>query len=610
MKADKKKTKAEASETKPKSKTGDKTKGKRKTEDESAKPKKKTKGDDVASDGIRAAKSSEVKLLPSPAPKSTAKVAASTKVRTDSQGIARAKPTAKPAVSSAKAAGTQESVFRSSTKIASEGAFKATKAGTPQSTQGKAGAGQGMVKTKNAASTSQRSSVASKPTPKPRPQVESKITEDGTDATDDVADTTTAKVQDKPRLKVKPTSAAKARQEYAESEEDAKDIANSGDESKGESKTNSLVQVRRTDEQDVPPKDGHKIKKSTLIIAAACVAVLFVGFCMLNFAPKKSGFPGGPGGPGFGGEMAEVTVRTMTAQVATLHDYVETNGEIECESSVDCYPDIGGKVARVYVSLGDRVWKGRALAEVDPNEPGTYFINSVVYAPIGGMITSTPKEVGTTVTTTSSITTIGDVSRLQIRAKVPERYVAFLKIGLKADIILEAYPEETFTAAVTKVSPVVDPDSRTKEILLRFDQSDPRINAGMFAKITLFTADYEGEITIPSNAVVEKTGGKQNVFVLAPGGSSVLLREVETGKSVDTMIQIISGLNEGERVVTEGMTSLSDGAPVRDITDGLGQPALFTQGSGGDAAVPQGATPGTGTPPPGGAPGGAMGAAR
>ena len=593
MKADKKKAKAEADETKPKSKTGDKTKGKRKADDAPS-TKKKAK---------KSTPDSEVKLLPSPESKSTARVAASGKVSADSQGIARTKPTAKPTISSAKTAGTQERVSRSSTKVASEGAFKATKAGTPQSTQDKAVAGQGMVKTKSAASTSQRGSVASKATAKPRLQAESRITEDGDDITDEVAGTAATKVQDKPRLKVKPTSAAKARQEYAESEEDTKDKANSGDESKAEGKTNSLVQVKHTDEQDVPSKDGHKIKKSTFIIGAACVAVLFVGFCMLNFAPKKSGFPGGPGGPGFGGEATQVTVRSTTAQVGTLHDYVETNGEIECESSVDCYPDIGGKVARVYVSLGDRVWKGRALAEVDPNEPGTYYVNSVVYAPIGGMITSTPKEVGTTVTTTSSITTIGDVSRLQIRAKVPERYVSFLKIGLKANIILEAYPDETFTAAITKVSPVVDPDSRTKEILLRFDQSDPRINAGMFAKITLFTADYEGEIVVPSNTIVEKTGGKQNVFVLAPGGGSVSLREVETGKSVDTMIQILSGLNEGERVITEGMTSLSDGAPVRDITAGLGQSTSFAQApSGGAADTPPSGAPGAGGPPPGGAP--------
>ena len=605
MKADKKKAKAEADETKPKSKSASKGKDKRKASD--------------APSGKKKAKKStpdtELKLLPEP------KAKASGKVRATSQESVRAKPAAKSALATAKAEGTQQGAARvSPSRTASRGSpatsAKPTAAGgAAQSAQRKVAATQGAGKA--SARVASGAQQGERRVPKSTPKTAQGQTEH-TVATEDSEDESEAfkesrvRAGDKSRLRVKSASAAKARQAYAERDEDdewedeAQDSEDEEAQEAGDVKERGLVQFRRTDEADSPAKADPKVKKSTLIIGAACVAVLFVGFCMMNFAPKKGGPPGGPGGPGFGGEATEVTVRSTTAQVATLHDYVETNGEIECESSVECYPDIGGKIAKVFVALGDRVWKGTALAEVDPNEPGTYFINSVVYAPISGMVTATPKEVGTTVTTTTSITTIGNVSRLQIRAKVPERYVAFLKVGLKADIILEAYPDETFTATVRKVSPVVDADSRTKEILLRFDQSDPRINAGMFAKLTLFTADYEGEIVVPSNAIVEKTGGKQNVFVLAPGGGSVSLREVETGKSVDTMVQIISGLNEGERVITEGMTSLSDGAAVRDITAGLQQSTSFAQAPTGTAAgTPATGAPGAGGPPPDGARGAA-----
>ena len=625
MKADKKKAKAEAKEGRPKSKNGDKAKDNRKASEDGSSGKKKAKKN---SDG--SFDSDEVKLLPSPEPKAKA----SGKARLEVRGNTRAKPAAKAALSSARAGGAQEgssrgSSSRATAKVASgtSGAASATSAkatkagGTAQNAQRKVSATQGASKTsaRAASGAAQGSRVAPKST-SARAQGQTQRRAATGEIEDDEARAQPQLRSDRTRLRVKSTSAAKARQEYAESDEEdeweeddddwQEDEEGSDDEEAeeaGEVKERGLVQFRRA-RDDAPDKAEPKVKKSTLIIGAACLALLLVGFCMMNFAPKKGGFPGGPG---FGGEATEVTVRSTTAQVATLHDYVETNGEIECESSVECYPDIGGKIAKVFVALGDRVWKGTALAEVDPNEPGTYFINSVVYAPISGMVTATPKEVGTTVTTTTSITTIGNVTRLQIRAKVPERYVAFLKVGLKANIILEAYPEETFTATVTKVSPVVDSDSRTKEILLRFDQSDPRINAGMFAKLTLFTADYEGEIVVPSNTIVEKTGGKQNVFVLAPGGGSVSLREVETGKSVDTMIQILSGLNEGERVITEGMTSLSDGAPVRDITVGLGQSALFAESASAFQAgsEPQGGSA-AGGPPPNGAPRGARGAAR
>ncbi len=328
-----------------------------------------------------------------------------------------------------------------------------------------------------------------------------------------------------------------------------------------------------------------KLKKFPIIIIVLCILLLFVTFCFVKFAPKRGGFPGGrrPGGT----KDAEMTVRTSIAEVQTLHDYVDTNGEIECESSVDCFPDIGGKIAKVFVALGDRVKKGDVLATVDPSEPGLYYENSSVLSPISGTVTSTPKDIGTTVTTSSSITTVGDVSNLQIRSKVPERYVAFLTPGLKAQIVLEAYPEETFGATVKKVSPVLDPESRTKEILLFFDEADNRINAGMFAKLTLFTVDYTDEVVVPSNAAVEKNG-KKYCFVLSDDGHTVEQREVRLGKTVDYSTQILSGVKPGERIVVEGMTTLSDGVPVKDISLGkmqereqVGQNALEGDAKGG-----------------------------
>ncbi len=276
------------------------------------------------------------------------------------------------------------------------------------------------------------------------------------------------------------------------------------------------------------------------------------------------GFPGGNGASGFGGENASaVSVRTIIAQKQDLQDYVVTNGEIECESSVDCYADIGGKIAKIYASLGDSVRKGDPIAEVDPSEPGSYYINSVVYAPISGTITSTPKEIGTTISTSSAITTIGDVNNLQIRASVPERYVSYLKNGLKAQIILEAYPQEIFEATVTKVSPVLDSSSRTKEIILLFDKVDNRINAGMFAKLTLFTVKYTGKVVIPENAIVEKSN-KKYVYVVNQDGKSVSLREIQLANSVDSYVQI-SGVEENEIIVIEGMTSITEGSLIRIV---------------------------------------------
>ena len=309
------------------------------------------------------------------------------------------------------------------------------------------------------------------------------------------------------------------------------------------------------------------------------VAVIFV-FCALLIAGSvyyvfffskksgagKGGFPGGFGGFG-GGAQNVVSVKTMKASPITLHDYVITNGEISPQTSVDVFPNIGGKIVQVNVSLGSLVRKGETLALVDPSTPGVYYAKSPVTAPISGTITSSPLRQGTTVTGNTPITTIGDVANLQGTASVPERYVASLKTGLNADIVLEAYPDEIFTATVTKVSPVLDAKSRTKEVILNFDTSDSRVQAGMFARVKLWTEDYEGEFAVPSDSIIEN-GVEKYVFIIKSDNTAEK-RIVTTGKSVDDFTQILTGLKEGETVVTEGMRVLSNGAQTKDITSGI-----------------------------------------
>lgn len=309
------------------------------------------------------------------------------------------------------------------------------------------------------------------------------------------------------------------------------------------------------------------INKKSFGIVAGCVVLVLATGIYVKKAPKKKGMgPGGFGGKGgFGPVETVVSVKTRPAAVTVLHDFVNTNGEIESQSSIDVFPDIGGKVHRTFVDLGSRVAKGDVIAEVDPNEPGLHYAVSQIYAPVAGTITKSLLEPGTKVSTQSVITTIGDVSNLQIKAKVVERYVAFLKPGLKAKITLEAYPDEVFDATVDRVSPVIDKTSRTKEVVLRFDRVDGRINAGMFAKVTLFTVDYDDKITVPSTCIVQK-GSHEYVFVVSDDGQTAVKKEIKTGHVVENEVQV-EGIEPGQLVVVEGMSVLTDGSKIRDLNN-------------------------------------------
>ena len=301
------------------------------------------------------------------------------------------------------------------------------------------------------------------------------------------------------------------------------------------------------------------MKKSAVIVIVVLAAALGVGgyafYSMRRTAAMRGRAP----------SQTVSTVRTQVAEVVTLHDYINTNGDIEAVNSVTVYPDIGGKIVSTNVTPGSPVRRGDVIARVDPSEPGSSYTLSPVLAPINGSIIKTPLKVGTKVTTSSAVTTIGDIASLQITAKIPERYVAFLRTGLKAEISLEAYPDAVFAATVTHVSPVLDVNARTKEIVLTFDENDARVNAGMFGKVKLYTRDYGGAVALPSDAIVTK-GDKPYLYVIKDD-DTVEQREITFGQSVDGIVQVLSGIEAGERVVVEGGQVLSNGAKVRDISN-------------------------------------------
>jgi len=267
------------------------------------------------------------------------------------------------------------------------------------------------------------------------------------------------------------------------------------------------------------------------------------------------------------------TVRTENAEVRTLQSYLEVNANIVNGHQVTVMPDAGGKLVSMRVGLGDIVQKGARIAEIDPSRPGAVYSLSPVYAPVSGMVVSSPQTVGSTVSTATMLMTIAVNDSIEIEALIPEREVGQLRTGLKAEIRLEAFPGEIFTATLTQVPPVVDPVSRTKKITMRFDPQsdglkDARINPGMFARVKLNTRTYEDVVSIPQEALVEHRG-KTVVFVLNnksnAGTPFVEMREVITGVNVDREVEIKNGLEMGEVVVVQGQQFLTDGAFVQVI---------------------------------------------
>lgn len=298
----------------------------------------------------------------------------------------------------------------------------------------------------------------------------------------------------------------------------------------------------------------------TVILAAVAVALVAV--------PQLT--KGQPGAPGAGkpgaGPAAEATVYSVKTQVlksGSLRDYLDLTGDVVTETNVAVYPDVGGKLAAVYVQVGDQVVKGKTvIASVDPSKPGASYALSAVYSPLTGTLTTLNAQLGATVSTTTSLGTVGVLSDLTVESKVPEVQVAQVRTGLKAEVQFEAFPGKTFRAVVDRVAPVVDSTSRTKTIRLTFEGDAARVDLGMFAKVKLFLDARTPEVLAPEEAVISRLG-KKFAFVVEDG--KAVRREVAVGLSVDGTVELLSGVKTGESLVVKGQELLDDGATVKVV---------------------------------------------
>lgn len=316
---------------------------------------------------------------------------------------------------------------------------------------------------------------------------------------------------------------------------------------------------------EAPKSKSKGIVKLIVVLLILAVTAFIVWRIKASNADGQTAAGGKPGG--WGNNAGQLTaVRTVEAVPVTLKDYVITNGEVETQRSIEVFPSVlsAAKLVQLNVSLGSPVKAGDIIAYVDPSEAGASYKLSPVVAPISGSIISSPVKVGAKVTSGSVIAKIGDIDNLQVTAKVPERFVADLSIGLKAEITLQPYPDTIFTATVVRVAPVLDAATRTKDVILNFDKPDSRVNAGMYAKVKLFTVDYPDTIVIQQDAVVNNAD--RYYLYTVKDDNTASKKEVTLGKNIDGKYQILSGIESGETVIVEGMLTLYEGAKVNDIT--------------------------------------------
>ena len=177
----------------------------------------------------------------------------------------------------------------------------------------------------------------------------------------------------------------------------------------------------------------------------------------------------------------------------------------------------------------------------------------VLRAPVSGVVVARDAVVGQPVTTDQTIASIADLSEVWFLARVFEKDLGKLDVGAGAEVALNAYPTETFDGRIEYISRQIDPAARTVTARIRLPNRAEMLRLGLFGTAHVVTkSEKAGEpaLVVPRNAVID-VAGKTVVFVHV-GPEEFELHEVALGEAAAGKVRVLSGLREGESVVTSG----------------------------------------------------------
>ena len=201
----------------------------------------------------------------------------------------------------------------------------------------------------------------------------------------------------------------------------------------------------------------------------------------------------------------------------------------------------------------------------------------VVRAPFDGVAISKDAQPGEMISpvsagggfTRTGICTIVDMSSLEIEVDVSESYINRVKPGQPVEALLDAYPEWRIPSKVITSVPSADRQKATVKVRIGFDQLDPRMLPDMGVKVSFLaeaapvgSAEQTRARVLVPKAAIRTVDGTSVVFVVR--GDRVERRAVKPGGNDGDLVEVISGLNAGDRVVTEGVATLTDGARVKE----------------------------------------------
>ncbi len=319
------------------------------------------------------------------------------------------------------------------------------------------------------------------------------------------------------------------------------------------------------------------------------------------------------------GEEKMPLVTTITTEAQKFEHFLELQGNVQTKQNVLIYPEMAGTLQRVYVKEGQRVAKGQILASIDDGGMGSQLAQlktqadlakttferqkrlweqkigseiqylqaksqyestesavkqaesqlgkSTIRAPFSGIIDDVIKDQGTVVSPGpgSEVFRIVNLSDMYIEVDVPETYISGITKGKEA---IAYFPVlgDTVRTKIRQTGNFINPNNRAFTVEIPVPNKKGNIKPNLTAKVSLNDYSNDEAIVIPQGIISENAEGQQYVYIAEksddPNKAKVRKQIITTGKTQGSVVEVLTGISNGDELIREGARSVKDGQNV------------------------------------------------
>ncbi len=319
------------------------------------------------------------------------------------------------------------------------------------------------------------------------------------------------------------------------------------------------------------------------------------------------------------GEEKLPLITILNTKAERFNHYLELQGDVKTKQNVLIYPEMAGTLQRVYVKEGERVSKGQLLASIDDGgmssqvsqlktqaelakttyerqkrlweqkigseiqylqAKSTYEATenavkqaqsqlgkSTIRAPFSGIIDDVIKDQGTVVAPGpgSEVFRIVNLSDMYITVDVPENYLGGIQEGNEAKVYFPVLGD-TVISKIRQTGNFINPSNRAFSVEIPVPNEKGNIKPNLSARVSLNDYSSENAILIPQGTISENADGEQYVYIAEEpnGGKAVAKRRIiKTGKTQGNLVEVLSGISEGDLLIKEGARTVKEGQNVQ-----------------------------------------------